>query len=121
MTAFSNGTEHEIWAANWCDRCQRDALFRNDIGPGCPIIAVALLGDTPPEWIEQAPGSLDRDHCIVFRGPGGRRPEPQPRPDPPDMDGLFERPDRANRMLTPLPDPTVHAHAEQPVGGYPSP
>jgi hypothetical protein len=34
--AFSNSTEGEVWTANWCDRCLRDAPFRNGISPvGC--------------------------------------------------------------------------------------
>lgn len=113
--AFSNGTEGSCWTDNWCDRCARDAPFRNGITPtGCALLAVALMGRTPAEWMEQlwgqvkgrpegetAPSLGDQYHCIEFRpvGGGGGGGEPRPRPEPPRMDGLFQRPNRAARML----------------------
>lgn len=104
--AFSNGTEGHAWEANWCHRCVHDAPFRNmGKGTGCPILAVALLGDkTPAEWFEQPWGERgprlgDRYHCIEFRTPGEGCSAPRPQPEPPGMDGLFERPERRSRML----------------------
>jgi hypothetical protein len=106
--AFSNGTAGYGWMHNWCDRCQRDAIFRNTgRGPGCPIIAnVLCTNEVPPEWIEQDP-ILQDYHCIEFRGPGWRNPEPRPKPAP-QPDALFEV-EPHTRMLVPL-------EADLPVG-----
>lgn len=106
---FSNSTMGEIWMARWCDRCLRDAPFRNGLkgATGCQILAVALCGRTPAEWLEQPEDEVIRPdgydvanlyHCIQFRGPGGGSTEPRPRPEPPNMDGLFPRPQRQTRM-----------------------
>lgn len=100
--AFSNGTEYEIWADRWCDRCTVEDDFRagtDDIG--CPLIIVALCtDDTPAAWMPTEPGSPDSYECIDFRGRDhGPEPEPKPLPEPPDMDGLFDRPDGRVRML----------------------
>lgn len=77
-----------------------------DFPGGCPLIQVALMGRTPTEWIEQplVDGLMvlgDQYHCIEFRGPDGdgRDLPPKPRREPPNMDGLFPRPDRRVRML----------------------
>lgn len=110
VPAFSNGTEGCAWMANWCDRCLRDAPFRNGISQtGCPLILIAEQGRTPAEWFEQPwgqRGSYDcnRYHCIEYRAPGGGGDEPQPIPTPPDQGALFDRPPSRPRMLTPLPD-----------------
>lgn len=105
MTAFSNHTEFEMWEVNWCDRCLRDAPFRRmDKGFGCPILARALLGEQPAEWLQQPDDHYPSDayHCIEFRAPGGGGSgEPKPIPDPPAQDGMFPRPDPAVRMLVP--------------------
>lgn len=113
--AFSNGTEGYSWQRRWCDRCVHDKPIRSDDGKpdpatgilGCPVLATAMQALTPAEWIEQDPLSRsDRYHCVEFRdeddpGPG----EPQPIPDPPGQETLFERgPFEATRMLSPLPD-----------------
>lgn len=93
--AFSNGTEWEMWSANWCARpCTMD---KNE---DCPLIMVALLGRTPAEWLPQPADRYPSDvyHCVMFRGPDDPGGEPQPQPEPPDMDGLFERPESATRM-----------------------
>lgn len=95
-TPFSNGDSYERWSANWCDRCLREAPFRNGIGTGCPLLLIALTDRTPGEWMET--GVQDYT-CIEFRAPGGGGGEPRPRPEPPQMDGLFDRPDRGTRML----------------------
>ena len=107
-SAFSNGTEWECWSANWCDRCTREAPFRNGISSqGCPLILIAMSERIPAEWFEQpwSPDGhppLDRYHCMEFRAPGNGGGEPKPKPDPPDMDGLFERPERHTRMYVPV-------------------
>lgn len=100
--AFSNGTSWEIWSAGWCDRCLRDAPFRNGIAPtGCPLIVVAICHQkTPIEWLEQE--GIQDYHCIEFRAPGDGGGEPRPKPDPRGMDGMFPRPERSRRMLLPL-------------------
>jgi hypothetical protein len=114
--AFSNGTEWECWSAGWCDRCARDAPFRNGISErGCPLILIAVADELiPAEWMEPEPSPSGRPYlgpkaytCIEFRAPGGGGPEPQPKPDPPDMDGLFERPPRRTRMFVQPPPYTV--------------
>lgn len=108
--AFSNSTEYEMWSVNWCDRCLREAPFRNmGRGSGCPILGVAVLEQkTPAEWLEQPSDRYPQDafHCIEFKGPGGGGGEPRPRPDPRGMEGLFPRPARAARMFV-QPDPAV--------------
>lgn len=105
VPAFSNGTEGHGWMANWCDRCLRDAPFRNGIAKtGCPLILVALQDRTPAEWLdgprdEHGAYSIEDQYvCLEFKGPGGGGGEPRPKPDPPGMDGLFPRPERATRM-----------------------
>lgn len=93
--AFSNGTDYHCWRANWCDRC------RNDINEDCPIVATALFCQgIPAEWLPQANGyPADAYHCVMFKGFNEPpNPEPQPQPDPPDMDGLFDCPERRVRM-----------------------
>lgn len=102
--AFSNSTMWEGWSGGWCQRCTREAPYRNGLkgATGCPLILVALSGRIPGEWFlgESAADSQDYT-CIEFKGPGGRGGgEPRPQPEPPDMDGLFVRPERAVRMLS---------------------
>lgn len=116
---FSNGTEGYAWMANWCDRCLRDAPFRNTgKGSGCPLLQIALLGRTPAEWMEQPWGQIkgrpegdtapvlgDTYHCIEFRGPGGGGGEPRPKPTPPDQGALFDRSEHERRrVLAPMPE-----------------
>lgn len=106
QSAFSNGTEGFEWQGNWCDRCLRDSPFRNGLADrGCRLLEVAILGRTPAEWLdgprdEHGHYSMaDQYHCIEFKAPGGRGGgEPRPKPDPPQMSGLFERPERRVRM-----------------------
>jgi hypothetical protein len=118
---FSNGTEGYAWMENWCwAPCHNPAelawqRYENgerktapkDFPGGCPLILCALIGRTPTEWIDtwdgEGPYPLgDRFHCIEYRGPDdgpGGDPQPRPRREPPNMDGLFERPERTVRML----------------------
>lgn len=98
---FSNGTEWEMWSANWCHKpCQ------NDKNEDCPLVMTALLGKTPVEWLPQPPERYPSDayHCVLFRGPDDPGDEPKPLPEPPDMDGLFERPESQTRMFV-QPEP----------------
>lgn len=97
--AFSNGTIGYGWMYNWCNRCQRDAIFRNTgQGPGCPIIASVLVtNEVPPEWIEQE--DIQDYHCIEFRGPGWRNPEPRPKPPPSPLQGVLFDVEPHVRML----------------------
>lgn len=92
--AFSNGFEHRMWAANWCDRCLVDAPFRNGISDqGCPIILTAMLDDnkTPVEWLPGTDDLADRYHCISFRAPGSGNPDPKPKATPPGQGELLPR------------------------------
>ena len=69
-----------------------------------------MIGKTPVEWLEQDSTDGvrlgDQYHCIEYQGPddGG---EPRPTPEPPNMDGLFERPERGVRMLKQFERPEV--------------
>jgi hypothetical protein len=105
--AFSNSTMWEGWSPNWCDRCLRDAPFRNGLkgATGCPLILVALSGRIPGEWFIGETADSQDYTCVEFRaqGGGGGGGEPRPRPEPP-QDGLFPRPARAVRMLSPTPE-----------------
>jgi hypothetical protein len=108
---FSNGTEGYDWMENWCwapchtpvekawQECEAGEREAEDwFQGGCPLILVAMMGRTPSEWLPQS--DFGDFHCIEFRGPddlGGD--EPQPVPDPPGMDALFERPEPQVRML----------------------
>jgi hypothetical protein len=93
--AFSNGTEGEGWMDNWCYRCAVDAPFQRGAEPlGCPLIAVALLGKTPAEWVEQpwtetGPPLADRYHCTEFRPDDGGDADPPPPPVLPGQLDLF--------------------------------
>jgi hypothetical protein len=125
---FSNGTEWELWSANWCFApCHNPVEMAwqryeegkrktapKDFPGGCPLIQCAMMGRTPTEWLEQPDDGYQRDyHCIEFRGPdggggGAGGGPPRPRREPKDMDGLFERPQRRVRMLKqpePAPEP----------------
>lgn len=64
MTAFSNGTEFEIWSANWCNQCKKDELGGAPEGTYCDILSdVMMLNETPPQWS----ASETRDyHCSEF-------------------------------------------------------
>lgn len=111
-SAFSNGTEGYDWMSRWCDRCRNpvEVAWQNysdgkrktqlkGYEGGCALLMAAMTGEvTPTEWLEQDEG-LDRYHCIEFQGPDSGGGEPSPRPEPPGMDGLFERPERRVRML----------------------
>jgi hypothetical protein len=56
--AFSNSSTFEHWAFRWCDQCQ------NDINEDCPLIMVAMFGDsTPTEWVDSDGGYYD---CTEF-------------------------------------------------------
>lgn len=63
--AFSNGTEGDAWMENWCYRCVHEA--DPDETGACPLLTVAMLGQTPAEWLEDSPGSLGQQYrCIEF-------------------------------------------------------
>lgn len=100
--AFSNGTSWHIWESNWCERCAVDAGFRAGTSDtGCDLLLIALIGEeTPAAWFETEPGCPDAYRCVNFRSlDDGPSPEPRPIPEPPNMDGLFERPQERVRML----------------------
>ena len=110
---FSNSTEGYGWMANWCDRCLVDAPYRNGLkgATGCNLLVIALLGQTPAEWIdgprdEHGLYSIgDQYHCVNFRAPGGGGGEPRPKPTPRDQLELFGRDEHeGRRCLTPLPE-----------------
>lgn len=114
---FSNGTDWEIWSYNNCETCAHDADTRTGDAPlsaGCPLIAVALLGRTPREWI---PGEGkycgDAYNCVMYRHEDEDDPDPKPIPDPPGMDALFPREDcEGPRILLPAPEMPTRQDAQ---------
>lgn len=60
MTAFSNGTEWDCWAANWCYRCTKEET--------CDIWLDAMMeNEVPDEWTIISPNGLgDRYSCSEF-------------------------------------------------------
>lgn len=49
-----NGTEGMAFEEKFCERCWRDAAYRNGTGDGCKILAaasVARYGEGPKEWV----------------------------------------------------------------------
>lgn len=67
MTAFSNGTEFEIWATEWCYRCTKDDLGRGELGTYCPILSdVMALNEVPEQWSLGTDDLRDRYHCSEF-------------------------------------------------------
>jgi hypothetical protein len=108
---FSNGTEFDIWSANWCARCRHDAGY-SDATPekGCPLLPAALCGERIPEWLlndEYVGDPVRRVTCLNFRDrddPGGDEDhEPTPLPPPPGQGLLFAPPLARRRMLVPPP------------------
>jgi hypothetical protein len=66
----SNGTEGMDFMDHFCDRCERDRIYREtqDGTDGCPIAAASFLYDIkepgyPPEWVEDAEGFA---RCTAF-------------------------------------------------------
>lgn len=116
-SAFSNGTDWEIWSYNNCETCAHDAETRTGdapLGAGCPLILVAYMGRTPREWI---PGEDkhcgDKYACVMYRHEDEDDPDPKPIPDPPGMDALFPREIcEGPRILLPVPEAPVRSDAQ---------
>jgi hypothetical protein len=91
--AFANGTEWDLWSANWCQTCLVDAPYRNGISQwGCKLIDAPLAtGEIPDEWV-----TVDRPDgpytCTSYKPMGWRKPtaEPAPEPIPDGQLTLFE-------------------------------
>lgn len=63
MSAFSNHTEYEYWAANWCNRCIHD----DGESKPCEILnSVVFDNEVPPEWTPGTDDLRDRYHCSKF-------------------------------------------------------
>ena len=61
--AFGNGHEGETWMGAWCGTC----VF-GEGGDGCALAVIALLGETPAEWVGRVPtGLVTRYECTVYR------------------------------------------------------
>jgi hypothetical protein len=46
---------HYHFMRQWCSRCERDKLWRDDLGDSCPIVADTMIYDIdepkyPNEW-----------------------------------------------------------------------
>jgi hypothetical protein len=61
----TNGEEGWAFDSVWCERCQKDVVWREeqDDGTGCPIIVDALCDRNPPEWVY---GSDGQPCCTAF-------------------------------------------------------
>jgi len=59
MTAFSNATEWDYWASNWCSRCIKE--------DGCPLVTQVMVDNTvPAAWSPGSDDLRDRYHCADF-------------------------------------------------------
>jgi hypothetical protein len=74
----SNGTEGEGFEGQWCEKCTRDAGFREnpDSADGCPILANVMIFNVdeagyPKEWIQDDDGGNPR--CTAFAPESPRR------------------------------------------------
>jgi hypothetical protein len=68
VTAFSNGTEWDIWEGHWCSRCKVDEAWRkHETGSGCVLIMNAMTGDTPVEWTAPDPERPHNYECQNFK------------------------------------------------------
>jgi hypothetical protein len=77
---FSNSTEWEYWAANWCYRCANDGIGIGKDTPMCPIIGISLVDKTPSEWLIST--GVDKYQCIEFKPRD--KPDDHEGPPPPD-------------------------------------
>lgn len=69
MTAFSNDTEFQYWAENWCKKCIKDDLGLAPLDTWCPILSITLAGnEVPPAWTPGTDDLRDRYHCKEFEG-----------------------------------------------------
>lgn len=67
MSAFSNGTEWDIWEESHCSACKVDAPFREEKSPtGCDLILAAMCGEKPPEWTSPDPKWPHNYECSKF-------------------------------------------------------
>lgn len=51
----NNNTEGELFYDIWCNRCERDRLYRENAGSGCDILLLSLVFDIddplyPSKW-----------------------------------------------------------------------
>ncbi len=61
---FSNGSEHERFEDAWCERCERDQVFRSfGAGGGCvhALNLVSMVAD--PVFVRSPEGALT---CTAF-------------------------------------------------------
>ena len=56
--AFSNGFEGDAWMDRWCRQCVHEQ--------DCPLLLVAMLGQTPAEWREVDRNSLGNQYSCQF-------------------------------------------------------
>jgi len=93
----SNGSEGEMFQAQWCYRCERDRAYQDWMAgkikthgnafeepEGCKILSASMLyevddEDYPPEWVHDDEGF---PMCAAFIAAG------KPIPDPPDPNQL---------------------------------
>lgn len=68
----SNGTEGMIFMERFCDRCERDRLWRLEERDPCPILSDTMLYDPgdpayPKEWIEEeGKDGFAHPRCTAF-------------------------------------------------------
>lgn len=69
MTAFSNGTEFDVWIPNWCGRCIKDHLGLAPEETYCPILSNVMAdNEVPAQWTPGTDDYRDRYHCTEFEG-----------------------------------------------------
>ncbi|OPC83055.1 hypothetical protein B4N89_20815 [Embleya scabrispora] len=108
---FSNGTEGYGWMAANCDTCVHDKPIRDDSGPGCPLLLIAMIGKRPVQWLDGPRGetglfSIATQYvCTEYRDEDdGPDPTPRPIPDPPGQGVLLPRePYTGHRVLASTP------------------
>ena len=64
----SNGIEGRDFMSSYCDRCARDAAYRDGTGDSCPIAArsIGCLVDDPEYPTEWTHTSVGEPTCTAF-------------------------------------------------------
>lgn len=109
--AFSNGTEHRMWEANYCNNCWHDRKAREGkYEDGCELIAMAFAGLKVDQWVYTDRMWPAHVHCLKFT-PDDDGPDagpPVPKPPPPGQACIF---DPSTYDWDNLPDPACSQQA----------
>lgn len=95
----SNGTEGEMFYADWCGKCQGDAAHREDpeSNTGCDILLRSYAFDAhdpeyPEEWTYDDNGSPCCTAFVLEVTDGKAASTPKPRPRCPNTIDMFDSP-----------------------------